>query len=256
MKTLKSQPGQLTLRALTTHDQFADVVRLQQEIWGFSEAELLPRRLFIVAEKVGGQVFGAFDRSRMVAFLLALPGIRPDGQTFFHSHMLGVLTEYRDNGVGRRLKLMQRDDALSRGVGLVEWTFDPLELKNAYFNFQKLGVVVRRFVLNQYGFSTSRLHAGLPTDRCTAEWFVSSARVARTIAGDPPPPPPAEATIAVPADIDHLRATSLRKAQVIQTRVAAEFEHHLGSGLAVVGFERSERAGTYLLAKWQPELIA
>ena len=92
--------------------------------------------------------------------------------------MLGVMKEYRDAGVGRMLKLEQRKDALARGIELMEWTFDPLEIKNAYFNMERLGAIVRRFVLNQYGTTSSKLHAGLPTDRCIAEWWLASPRVA------------------------------------------------------------------------------
>ena len=88
--------------------------------------------------------------------------------------MLGVLPEYRNAGVGRMLKLEQRDDALARGIELVEWTFDPLEFKNAYFNMERLGAVVRRYVPNQYGTTSSHLHGGLPTDRCVAEWYVDA----------------------------------------------------------------------------------
>ena len=91
--------------------------------------------------------------------------------------MLGVTKEYRDAGVGRLLKLEQRREALSRGIELMEWTFDPLEIKNAYFNMERLGAIVRRFVLNQYGTTSSKLHGGLPTDRCIAEWWLASPRV-------------------------------------------------------------------------------
>ena len=164
----------ITIRALTTHPEFNAAVRLQQEIWGFDEIELLPVRLFVVATKIGGQAFGAYDGERMVGFCLAIPGLKPGGKYYLHSHMLGVRREYRNAGVGRMLKLRQREDALSRGIDLIEWTFDPLEIKNAYFNMERLGAIVRRYVLNQYGTTSSHLHGGLPTDRCTAEWWLDS----------------------------------------------------------------------------------
>src|SRR5262249_16885563 len=123
-------------RALTTIAEFEEAVEVQKTVWGFADIELLPRRLFVVANKVGGQTFGAFDGDRMVAFLVAIPGIKAGGKLYLHSHMLGTLKEYENRGLGRRLKLMQRDDALSRGIDLVEWTFDPLELKNAFFNIE------------------------------------------------------------------------------------------------------------------------
>src|SRR5437879_3288556 len=119
-------------RALTTHAEFNDAVRLQQEIWGFKDVELLPLRLFVVATKIGGQAFGAFDGKRMVGFCLSIPGLKPkpsrdrEGVGYLHSHMLGVLPEYQNAGVGRTLKLAQREDALQRPLDLIEWTFDPL----------------------------------------------------------------------------------------------------------------------------------
>src|SRR3954452_7145602 len=166
----------IQVRALTEHAELEEAVRLQREIWGFAEIELLPVRLFVVATKVGGQVFGAFEGHRMIGFLLAIPGMKPGGKSYLHSHMMGVLPEYRDRGIGRMLKEEQKADALKRGVSLIEWTFDPLELKNAFFNIERLGAVVRRYVLNQYGTTTSHLHSSLPTDRCIAEWHIQRSR--------------------------------------------------------------------------------
>src|SRR4029079_1559147 len=120
--------------------------------------DLLPVRLFVVATKIGGQVFGAFEDDRMIGFLVAIPGVKPGGLSYLHSHMMGVLAAYRDKGIGRMLKLRQRAHALAIGVNPVELTFDPLELKNAFFNIERLGAIVRRYVLNQYGTTTSQLH--------------------------------------------------------------------------------------------------
>ncbi|MEJ7607941.1 MAG: GNAT family N-acetyltransferase [Bryobacteraceae bacterium] len=105
-------------------------------------------------------MFGAFESDRMIAFLLAIPGMKPGGVAYLHSHMMGVLPQYRNQGVGRMLKLKQREEAVSRGIALIEWTFDPLEVKNAFFNIERLGAVIRRYVLNQYGTTTSHLHGG------------------------------------------------------------------------------------------------
>ena len=175
----------IEIRGLTAHAEFQDAVRLQQQIWGFEEIELLPLRLFVVALKMGGQVFGAFDGQRMIGFCMAIPGLKAGGKSYLHSHMLGVLPEYRDARVGKRLKLAQRDEALGRGIDLIEWTFDPLEIKNAFFNMERLGAIVRRYVSNQYGTTTSHLHGGLPTDRCIAEWWIGSTRAEAIIAGQP-----------------------------------------------------------------------
>lgn len=237
-------------RPLSQYSDLAAVVRLQQEIWGFEEIELLPVRLFVVATKIGGQVFGAYDGDKLVAFCLAIPGLKPQGKYYLHSHMLGVRPEYRNAGVGRMLKLRQREDALSRSVDLIEWTFDPLELKNAYFNIERLGAVVRRYVLNQYGTTTSRLHGGLPTDRCTAEWWIGSERVRSTLSPSPRDREPVEQRISVPSDIGLTRERDPKKAREIQLRVSEEFLGAFNRDLVVTGFERSADAGTYLLSKW------
>src|SRR4051795_7439557 len=121
---------QIEVRPLVATTDLGEAVRLQQEIWGFRDVELLPVRLFVVATKVGGQVFGAYDGERMIGFLLAIPGLKPGGGSFLHSHMMGVVSEYRNQRVGRMLKVRQREEALERGIDVVEWTFDPLELKN------------------------------------------------------------------------------------------------------------------------------
>src|SRR5258708_13502239 len=128
----------IEVRALSAHADLEEAVRLQQEIWGFEEIELLPLRLFVGGTKVGGQAFGAFDGKRMVGFCLAIPGMKPpkpnrdregvgdlhnrdrEGVGYLHSHMLGVLPEYQNHGVVRKLKLPQRDDALERSIELIE----------------------------------------------------------------------------------------------------------------------------------------
>lgn len=243
----------IEIRVLSRTEEFEQAVELQREIWGFHELELLPVRFFVVASSVGGQTFGAYDGDRMVGFLLAIPGLKPAGKLYLHSHMTGVLEAYRNRGVGRMLKLRQRDDALARGFDLVEWTFDPLELKNAYFNIERLGAVVRRYVLNQYGRTSSRLHGGLPTDRCVAEWWIRHPRVEALISGRPLPRPAVEARIEVPIEISRLRAEDPREARRIQEKVSARFLELLGAGLAVIGFERAPSAGVYLLGRWDPE---
>lgn len=243
----------IEIRTLTTGAERAEAVRLEREIWGFDETELIPVHLFTVAGEVGGQTFGAYHGRRMAGFLLAIPALKPGGKIYLHSHMLGVAKEYRDRGIGWLLKLRQREDALSRSIALIEWTFDPLEIKNAYFNMEKLGAIVRRYVPNRYGTTTSPLHGGLPTDRCVAEWWLSHPRVAALVAGEQPPHPPIEARISVPAAIAALRRDDLKQARAIQKSIGQQFERCFDGGLAVIGFERSQEAGTYLLGPWQSE---
>ncbi len=239
----------IEIRRLTTHDEFAGAVRLQKEIWGFEEIDLLPVRLFVVATKVGGQALGAFDGDRMVGFCLSIPGMKPHGGSYLHSHMMGVLAEYRNSGLGRQLKLSQRADALEHGVRLVEWTFDPLETKNAYFNIERLGAVIRRYVLNQYGITTSRLNGSLPTDRCVAEWWIGTPRVDAILARESLERPPIDARVEVPVDIARIRHDDPRRAAGIQRSISEQFLAHLRDGLAVTGFERTPEAGVYLFTR-------
>jgi predicted GNAT superfamily acetyltransferase len=241
----------IEIRALTGHGEFQEAVRLQKEIWGFADTDLLPVRLFVVATKVGGHALGAFDGGRMVGFCLAIPGLKPGGQYYLHGHMLGVLPEYRNAGLGRMLKLEQRRDALARGIDLIEWTFDPLEIKNAYFNMERLGAIARRYLPNQYGTTSSHLHGGLPTDRLVAEWWVASPRVEAILSGAPFQRPLPEARIAVPANIGELRIQDPPRARQVQIETGEQFKRHFAAGLAVIGFEKSPENGTYLLGQWE-----
>jgi predicted GNAT superfamily acetyltransferase len=245
----------IDIRPLTEREDLKSVVRLQRQIWGFEDVDLIPLRLFVVASKIGGQVYGAFDGAQLLGFCMSIPGLKPGGKTYLHSHMLGVLAEYRNTGVGRTLKLVQRDDALRRGIDLIEWTFDPLELKNAFFNMERLGAIVRRYVPNQYGTTSSPLHGGLPTDRCIAEWWISSPRVKTILAGKrfegTPGGTAIEARIAIPSDIAAIRANEPARARDIQQRACEQFRAAFDRELAVIGFDKSEQSGTYLLGKWE-----
>jgi predicted GNAT superfamily acetyltransferase len=247
---MMATPTMIETRPLTEREDLKSVVRLQRQIWGFEDVDLIPLRLFVVASKIGGQVFGAFDGTHLIGFCMAIPGLKPGGKTYLHSHMLGVLPEYRNARVGRALKLAQRDDALSRGIDLIEWTFDPLELKNAFFNMERLGAIVRRYVPNQYGTTSSPLHGGLPTDRCIAEWWISSLRVNATLAGQPVERP-VQTRISIPSDIATIRANDPTRARDIQQKACEQFRAAFDRELAVIGFEKSEQGGIYLLGIWE-----
>lgn len=252
MAASQDRSAAITIRALETPEDFRACVALQQEIWGFSEEDSLPVRLFVVARKIGGQIFGAFDGATMVGFCVALPGVKQGSPNYLHSNMLGVRAVYRDHGLGRRLKLAQRDDALAREIGLIEWTFDPFELKNAFFNMERLGAVIRRFVLNQYGITSSALHGNLPTDRCIAEWFLESDRVKAAVAGMPVPRPPIEERIEVRGDFADLKRIDPARAREVQKFTSEAFLDAFRRGLTVVGLEKTGAGAAYLIGKWEP----
>src|SRR5213080_3581817 len=196
---------QIVIRKCCDLQELRACVALQKEVWNFSDLDLIPLRMFVVAEKIGGQVIGGFDANEMVGFALSIPGARA-GHAYLHSHMLAVREQYRNSGLGRRLKLFQREDALSRGFELIEWTFDPLEIKNAHLNVERLGAIARRYNINQYGVTSSPLPGGLPSDRLVAEWWLKSQRVENLLRSVPQPKFETVRTISVPASIYEWKA--------------------------------------------------
>lgn len=176
----------IEIRQISDLAGFAECISLQQTVWGDSPAELVPQHIYVVARKTGGQVLGAYDGERLVGYLLAFIGLENE-ISYLHSHMTGVDADYRDQGVGRMLKLRQRDEALVRGIRKIVWTFDPFKQRNAFFNLVKLGAYVRTFLPDVYGITTSHFDAGLPTDRLLAEWILDSPRVEAAIGGSPRP---------------------------------------------------------------------
>ncbi len=228
-------------------------VELQKEVWGFSDIELVPLRLFVVADKIGGQVIGAFDGSELAGFAMSIPGVR-DGRPYLHSHMLAVREGYRDRGLGRAIKLFQREDALANGIDLIEWTFDPLEIKNAYLNLEKLGAIARRYNVNQYGITTSPLQGGLPTDRLVAEWWLKSERVETVLRTGKRPAIKVELSVSIPAEIYEWKKSpeTRGKALEVQTRARDQLLKAFGEGLACLGYERDERVnGKFLVGRWE-----
>ena len=239
---------EIEIRHCSSVDEFSECVRIEHAIWGAATA--VPTPVFVVAaHESGGQVLGAFQDDKMVGFALAFAALR-DGQHFLHSHMAAVLPEFRDRGVGRSLKLAQRKDALARGIGLIEWTFDPLDLKNAYFNLVRLGAIARRFIPNCYGITGSKLHGELPTDRLVAEWWLDSDRVKAVLAGNPPPVSSAVERISIPANFATLRESDRAAAARIQSDARTQFLKWFGKGYAATGVERREGETDYLLEPW------
>jgi predicted GNAT superfamily acetyltransferase len=261
----------IEIRACSGFDELEACVQLQIETWGYDASDVLPRKAFRVAQKIGGQVIGAFDSNSddqggeggpelLVGFALSLPGIKNGGigsgslpmgcktgaglpLPYLHSHMLAVREEYRNRGIGAQLKLEQRREALARGIRQMEWTFDPLEVKNAFLNIHKLGAIACRYEANFYGVSSSRLQGGLPTDRLVAEWQLDSPRVEAASNGLPadahlPDARHIEERIVLPAFIHLWKAAEAdrERALAVQFENRRRFQEAFSRGLAVVGF--------------------
>jgi predicted GNAT superfamily acetyltransferase len=232
--TEPSVAPEIEVRHCTTLDEYEECVRIEHVTWGPELAE--PSGMFVVAHHTGGQVLGAFHGAKMVGFTLAIAAVRR-GKPFLHSHQTAVLPEYRDHGVGRRLKLAQRDDALKRGINLVEWTFDPLEVKNAYFNLVRLGAISRRFIPNCYGITNSALHSGLPTDRLVVEWWLDSDRVKALLEGTPMPMRGPVERFPLPSNIAEIKATDEAAALRIQTGLRGQFQRIFANAQVVTSIE-------------------
>jgi predicted GNAT superfamily acetyltransferase len=248
--TTSAVKQEIRIRAMPEAQEMGVCVELQQRIWGYAPLDTVPDQIFIVAKKTGGQVMTAYERDTPVGFALAFAAMR-DGLTYLHSHMVGVVEGYQNRGVGRLLKLAQREDALERGINLIEWTFDPLQLKNAHFNIERLGAIVRHYIPNLYGRTTSPLHAGLPTDRLVAEWWVRSQRVEDVLAGRARTVGSDCQQIAIPADIRRICRDEPLTAEKIQRDVREQFVANIAEGCAAVGFEFNKEQGTYLLERYE-----
>ena len=237
-------------------------VQLEVATWGYDHRDILPRKAFLVIQKTGGQIFGAFDTAldassdadRMIGFAMAMAGIRATDTTaavpYLHSHMLAVLPAYRNQGIGQQLKRAQRDEALARGITRMEWTFDPLEIKNAHLNLNRLGAVVRRYHADFYGASSSQLQGGLPTDRLVAEWQMNSGRVQRALDGAPQTEFEIEEQILVSSAVDGWKQSDAERHRALELQQCnrERFQSAFRRGLLVLGFAcDSEGNGRFLL---------
>jgi predicted GNAT superfamily acetyltransferase len=242
---------EIVIRKCKGIEEFQRCVALQKEIWGEADIEVEPATLFVVAAETGGQVLGAFDGGRLVGYTLAVVGYT-QGTVFLHSHMTGVHGDYRDRGVGRALKLSQREEALGRGIRLVVWTFDPLEVRNAYFNLNRLGAIARKYLPNLYGLTTSLLHLGLATDRLWAEWRLDSARVVGAVSDLVRDPEAGSfaARIELPAELERWKTSDTAEVAKVQTRIREEFTGWFARGYAAVGVRKTAAGSEYLLAPW------
>ncbi len=247
-----AEAGEITIRKCEGIEEFNACVALQKEVWNFADIDLIPLRMFVVSQKIGGQIIGAFAGGELVGFAFSIPGSRA-GHAYLHSHMLAVRNTFRNHGLGRRLKLAQRDDALQRGFELLEWTFDPLEIKNAHLNLARLGAIARRYSINHYGYSSSPLQGGLPTDRLVAEWWLKSKRVVNLLDKGQPPQIQVEKRIEVPGQIYAWKASDADRPRAadVQKKNREQFRAAFAQGLIALGYERdNQENGAFLLGRW------
>lgn len=244
------QATDVVIRSLHDLPELNGCVELQRQVWGFADIDIVPDAIFAVAGKTGGQVLGAFKDKNLIGFALSFSA-QSKRRAYLHSHMLAVLPKYQNQRVGRLLKLAQRREALERGIGLIEWTFDPFQIKNAHFNIARLGAIVRRYIPDCYGRTSSPLHGGVPTDRLVAEWWLESTRVTDLLSGKRQTGQSAGDSIPVPFDIRETCRTAPRDAEQIQLVLRKRFALCFDRGQAAVGFQLDESGGKYLMEPYE-----
>lgn len=244
------QAAEVVIRSLHDLPELNGCIELQRQVWGFADIDVVPEAIFAVAGKTGGQVLGAFQHQNLIGFALSFSA-QCKTRAYLHSHMVAVLPKYQNQGIGRLLKLAQRQEALERGIDLIEWTFDPFQVKNAHFNIARLGAIVRRYIPNCYGRTSSPLHGGLPTDRLVAEWWLRSTRVTNALFGKPQAGRFAKECIPVPLDIRETCRTAPRDAEQIQLLLRKRFALCFDRGQAAVGFQLDDSGGKYLMEPYE-----
>lgn len=216
----------IVIRDIESLTEMREVEQLQREIWGVDDLEVYPALALKPQTEVGAILMGAFDDGRMVGFVFGFPGIL-DGETIIHSDMLGIREEYRSKNLGYLLKLAQRDAAIARGVKRVTWTYDPLQSRNAHFNFGKLGVIADRYYVDYYGVTSSFLHR-FGTDRLWVTWLLESERVKSRVEGKSLTRPPVSelpSLVRVGEDLEPVEGDPISGPQVI-IEIPGELKAH------------------------------
>lgn len=275
----------LEIRPLDTLADMRAVEDLQRAVWGNNDADIVPLHMLTTVAHNGGVLLGAWDAEaeKLVGFVFGFLGTdeenpdRPAMANLKHcSHMLGVLPEYRDHGVGLKLKLAQRERVMRQGVRLITWTYDPVESRNAYLNIARLGCICRAYYREVYGEMADALNRGLPSDRFQVEWWITSPRVRQKLsggrarltldsftsagaaivnparlndagllqmAGPPRAPESTFALVEIPASFQTLKAADPGLAREWKLQVRAIFEPAFAEGYLVTDFLHETVAG-------------
>lgn len=275
----------IEIRPIQSHGEYRAVEQLQREVWRLEDVEIVPDHVLVTAHKNGGVLLGAFEglpcgEQRLVGYVFGFVGLTADHAPKHCSHMLGVAPRYQSQGLGHRLKLAQREQVLKQGIDLVTWTYDPLESRNAYLNFRKLGATCNTYLRDLYGDMRDELNAGLPSDRFQVDWRVASEHVAQRLRDDwrgpalpellsagvpilnrfPPgrqPRPPQNVRpleggrllIQIPADFQAMRAVDMALARDWRAHTRPLFEAAFAAGYSVVDLLFEQGRSCYLLRR-------
>lgn len=281
--------GEITIRPLTSHADMRACQELQRRVWQGGDAEIVPLHMLHPIARYGGVLLGAFSGQDLVGFVLGFLGTSeqygpeaPASVRLKHcSHMLAVLPEWQNRGVGYALKLAQREAARAQALRLMTWTYDPLESRNAYFNLARLGAVCNTYIRDLYGPMDDALNRGLPTDRFQVDWYIASRRVATRLkrgqpglslehltsagaciinparAGDSPLPRPCEqprppegalALVEIPPDFQAIKRADNALALAWRLHARQIFESAFAAGYVAIDFIRDAGRSLYSLA--------
>ncbi|HYW69770.1 MAG TPA: GNAT family N-acetyltransferase [Pyrinomonadaceae bacterium] len=238
------------IREVSTIEEYDACIKLQREVFGLPDLEISPRRHLIVSHRAGGWTLGAFADGKLIGFVHHLAAVK-ENYIFGYSHMMAVDAEFQNQGVGAQLKWAQRTRALSEGRDYIKWTFEPMRARNAHFNLNRLGVVVREYAVNFYGtdYSTDPSEKGvrgLDSDRLFAGWDLNAPRVEAFSRGQEFPASRAARAVEIPADFAQLLKRDPEAAKSEVVRVRNEFLQALNDGLVCRAFERDDRRPKYL----------
>ena len=254
-QSAQNPAAEVDVRDCATIAEFDRCIELQREAFALPDLEITPRRHLIVTRRAGGWTLGAFAGAELVGFVHHMVAVTAESEVIGYSHMMAVARAYQNRGVGARLKWAQRARAMGEGRRLIKWTWDPMQARNAHFNLNRLGVVVRSYGVNFYGTDyitmpreAARGDVSLDSDRLFADWHLDSERVNLLAEGRPVSPAPAPAqTVEIPPDWAALVRGDPAGARREQLRVRAEFQEAFAAGLVCAGFQRDDARPRYLL---------
>ena len=244
--------SEIEIRECFTPDELSDCVMLQREVFKVPEVDISPVRHFIVTRHAGGFTLGAFADHKLVGFVLSVLAFNGN-ERMFYSHMTAIDKNYQNYGIGSRLKWAQRDRAILEGVKFIKWTFQPVQARNAFFNLEKLGAIVREYQPNFYGTdygSTEGLDPdqGVDSDRLFAEWDLTSSGVQKLSNRENEPLESKPASeIRTVNNWNELVETDQKYAIEEQRRIKAEFESAFSEKLICRRFRRDDSQPKYLL---------
>lgn len=245
-------PGEeIIIRECVSIDDFQRCIELERLIWNDDDIDIMPIRLYMISKNCNAPTFGAFAESGDLVGFVHTSIAMLDGQVAYHSHLAGVVEELRHRDIGYRLKLAQREHAIAANVPIIFWTYDPLQSRNAHFNLNKLGAIIRSYKVNYYGEGASSVFdSHLPSDRVIAEWWVESSHVKGVLSGIRPQVDHPERIVEIPDNIDAIRDHSLDEHINWRQVVRKDFQQALSGGAIVRGFFRDVEKNTssYLFA--------